>query len=129
MIEALTELDVIYARSRHAKWFGGVKPRFIEPNQDPFQVHIPSALHPLLLERSMEFLLPKAPSLSERTFSEGFQQSMNSLLASFEEQEEDKSSPQTPPQSLDLTIPWNKRVVALTGEFTVFRSPICLLRS
>lgn len=129
MMEALTELDVIYARSRHAKWIGGVKPRFIESNQDPFQVHIPSAIHPLLLERSMESSLPKAPSLSKRTFSEGFQQSMNSLLASFEEQEEDQSSAQTSPQSLDLTIPWNKRVVALTGKFTVFRSPSSLLRS
>eukprot|EP00210_Caulerpa_lentillifera_P002502 g2399.t1 len=118
MMKALAELDVICACSRHAKWIGGVKPRFLDgDNNDTFQVHVPSAIHPLLLENSRANALPKAPSLTKRMFSEGFQQPLGSMLASFEEQDPAPVS-LTHPQSLNLTIPSTKRVVALTGPNT-----------
>lgn len=66
MIRSLQELDTVFARARHARWFGGVCPQFIDDTTDEWQVCIPGAVHPLLLEPALD-PLPKPPSVNALT--------------------------------------------------------------
>ena len=63
-MHALVQLDIINARARHARWVGGVRPRFLteEKEQEDLQVCIPGAVHPILLEQALK-PLPEPPSV------------------------------------------------------------------
>ena len=69
VMETVKMLDIVYARAKYARWIGGVRPRFwttADEGSEDWQVCIPGAVHPLLLERALE-PLPKPPSVRSPT--------------------------------------------------------------
>jgi DNA mismatch repair protein MutS2 len=132
MLEAVAVLDAAAARARHAAWLGGVRPAFVGAGEadggggggDPdgaSPIWVPGALHPLLLERALD-PLPRAPSAFDQPFAADFQAvpTFGAPPPGAGGGQHSKGAAERPPRPrpLDLRVPGNKRVVAITGPNT-----------
>ena len=120
-LEAASSLDIAKARALHGVWCGGIKPSLLPPCITPgaSALHIPNALHPLLLELSLP-PLPDPPSFDDNRFDQGFGSAgdweMKRRIVEKGRAGGEGSRPS--PKPLDLRVPPSISVVAITGPNT-----------
>lgn len=145
MLQAVTALDIVAARAKHARWCGGVRPLLLDNTSTTTTttnssssmmdaaglspLNLPGATHPLLLQLSLP-PLPRPPSEDDASFATNFTQPPLSALATASgSSSSDDGDTYTPcisqqqglartAKPLELVVPNAARVVAITGPNT-----------
>ncbi|KAG2493724.1 hypothetical protein HYH03_008237 [Edaphochlamys debaryana] len=121
LVEAVVALDMVAARAKHGAWVGGVRPSFHEAiGPDVSPLHLPGAMHPVLMQRGLP-PLPQPPSIDDNRFDRDFQ-----AAPAWEPRRVLQVDGPTPepggagglPVPLDLRVPPGRAVVAITGPNT-----------
>eukprot|EP01025_Chloroclados_australasicus_P027476 TRINITY_DN27245_c0_g1_i2.p1 TRINITY_DN27245_c0_g1~~TRINITY_DN27245_c0_g1_i2.p1 ORF type:complete len:892 (+),score=59.81 TRINITY_DN27245_c0_g1_i2:109-2784(+) len=116
VLECITQLDVVYARAKHAHWMGSKRPMFVDNKQemDGYSIDISQVRHPILLQH----FLPDLPDLaSQFSMEDNFMEPLNG--SSFDQTVKklrDKKKPA--PEPIDIHIPADVEVVTVTGPNT-----------
>ncbi|EFJ40148.1 hypothetical protein VOLCADRAFT_121755 [Volvox carteri f. nagariensis] len=140
LLGSVTSLDLVAARARHSRWMGATRPEFEEFGPGASPLHVPGALHPLLMQRGLP-PLPQAPSVDDNRFDRDFQAAPAWELRRVVVPDGPRSgelpeygsttavtdggsatvsgSSSLLPRPLDLRVPPGKAVVAITGGKTV----------
>ena len=137
-LSALTQLDIISARAKHAAWVGATRPMFVgwEGGTEGILLRFEGALHPILMEPS----LPPLPSMIDfvewSSASNGSTSLIPELMAAKtpsplqaygmpspsspteDNREEEGREIKETPRPIDITISHDTRVVAVTGPNT-----------
>jgi DNA mismatch repair protein MutS2 len=140
VLSAVTALDIVAARAKHARWCNGVRPLLLDAasssnssmgDNTPSPLALPGAKHPLLLQPSLP-PLPRPPSSDDACYATdfvapplfAFAAATASAGSSSESDDEGGAVTVTQQQQgrtakpLQLAVPASARVVAITGPNT-----------
>jgi hypothetical protein len=134
LLDAVTALDIVAARANHAAWLGAVRPAFLPSSSGSSSspVYMPGARHPLLMQVALP-PLPRPPSVDDASFESDFvppplwaSVSGGSSSSSDSDGEAGMGSngnggaqgSRPMPKPLDLRVPGDVKVVAITGPNT-----------
>uniref|UniRef100_A0A383W1M4 DNA mismatch repair proteins mutS family domain-containing protein n=1 Tax=Tetradesmus obliquus TaxID=3088 RepID=A0A383W1M4_TETOB len=137
LLGAVTALDIVAARAKHASWLGAVRPAFTSSSgsssSSSSPMHMPGARHPLLMQGALP-PLPRPVSIDDASFEADFvppplwasAAGSSGSSSSSDDDEADAGlngsdgvqSSRPMPKPLDLRVPGDVRVVAITGPNT-----------
>jgi len=124
LLDCAVQLDLACARAKHAAWLGAAKPVLRRINNlegRPHQIELPGLRHPLLLEPSLGEL-PQPPLIGDAVaaFNSRFLGRADSAPTplTFEPAQKAAHKVKPPPQAIDMQVPAQLSVVAVTGPNT-----------
>ncbi|KAF6262465.1 hypothetical protein COO60DRAFT_628397 [Scenedesmus sp. NREL 46B-D3] len=134
LLGAVTALDIVAARAKHSAWLGAVRPAFSSATSSSSSspVYVPGARHPLLMQAALP-RLPRPPSVDDAAFESDFVPpplwaSVAGGSSSSSDSDDDAAAVSNGsgraqgsrplPKPLDLRVPADVRVVAITGPNT-----------
>ena len=115
-LQGVLHVDLAFARAAHAKWIEGSVPIWPKPGGSHV-LELVSCRHPLLLAPSLPSL-PDAPPTLLMDFESDFIGPVGGLSSVKRGRKKNEDNAASPPVPLDLTVPADKKVVALTGPNT-----------